>query len=166
MLSASTSPKCYPLNFGTYPISVLGWQCMFIPGSAWFPNSVLVRYKILRLEVEKHHFIFIIGPHVNKYMFQHVSGQYSPKRPWNFRVNNIFNENWLNPDEEDLARLSGLVLAFRSYYSVDQFGDQSWLCNESAVTPMVPHLQSSFHTPLACGLSCGRSDFILFLSTQ
>jgi hypothetical protein len=26
------------------------------------------------LEVEKHHFIFIIGPHVNKDMFQHVSG--------------------------------------------------------------------------------------------
>jgi hypothetical protein len=32
-----------------------------------------VRYKILRLEVEKHHFILIIGPHVNKDMFQHVS---------------------------------------------------------------------------------------------
>jgi hypothetical protein len=26
------------------------------------------------LEVENHHFILIIGPHVNKYMFQHVSG--------------------------------------------------------------------------------------------
>jgi hypothetical protein len=26
------------------------------------------------LEVEKHHFISIIGPQVNKYMFQHVSG--------------------------------------------------------------------------------------------
>jgi hypothetical protein len=25
------------------------------------------------LEVEKHHIILIIGPHVNKYMFQHVS---------------------------------------------------------------------------------------------
>jgi hypothetical protein len=34
----------------------------------------IVRYKILRLEVEKHHFNLIIGPHVNKYMFQHVSG--------------------------------------------------------------------------------------------
>jgi hypothetical protein len=34
----------------------------------------IVRYKILRLEIEKHHFIFIIGPHVNKYMVQHVSG--------------------------------------------------------------------------------------------
>jgi hypothetical protein len=34
----------------------------------------IVRYKILWLEVEKHHFIFIIGPHVNNYMFQHVSG--------------------------------------------------------------------------------------------
>ena len=33
----------------------------------------IVRYKILRLEVEKYHFIFNIGPHVNKYMFQHVS---------------------------------------------------------------------------------------------
>jgi hypothetical protein len=33
-----------------------------------------VRYKILRLEVEKHHFILIIGPHVYKDMFQHVLG--------------------------------------------------------------------------------------------
>jgi hypothetical protein len=32
------------------------------------------KVKILRLEVEKHHFILIIGPHINKYMFQHVSG--------------------------------------------------------------------------------------------
>jgi hypothetical protein len=37
-----------PLNFGTDPISVLGWQvhvytpkCMFIPRSAWFLNLVL-----------------------------------------------------------------------------------------------------------------------------
>jgi hypothetical protein len=30
------------------------------------------------LEVEKHHFILIIDPHVNKYIFQ---AQYSPKRP-------------------------------------------------------------------------------------
>jgi hypothetical protein len=30
------------------------------------------------LELEKHHFIFNIGPHVNKYIFQ---AQYSPKRP-------------------------------------------------------------------------------------
>jgi hypothetical protein len=30
------------------------------------------------LEVEKHHFILIIGPHVNEYIFQ---AQYSPKRP-------------------------------------------------------------------------------------
>jgi hypothetical protein len=42
----------------------------------------IVRYKILWLEVEKHHFIFIIGPHVNKYIFQ---AQYSLNRPWNFR---------------------------------------------------------------------------------
>jgi hypothetical protein len=34
----------------------------------------IVRYKILWLEVEKHHFILMIGPHVNKYMFEHVSG--------------------------------------------------------------------------------------------
>jgi hypothetical protein len=30
------------------------------------------------LEVEKHYFILIIAPHVNKYIFQ---AQYSPKRP-------------------------------------------------------------------------------------
>jgi hypothetical protein len=35
----------------------------------------IVRYKILRLEVEKHHFISIIAPHVNTYIFQ---AQYSP----------------------------------------------------------------------------------------
>jgi hypothetical protein len=40
------------------------------------------RYKILQLELEKHHFILIISPPVNKYIFQ---GQYSPKWPWNFR---------------------------------------------------------------------------------
>jgi hypothetical protein len=33
-------------------------------------------YKILQLEVEKYHFIFIIALHVNKYIFQ---AQYSPK---------------------------------------------------------------------------------------
>jgi hypothetical protein len=44
----------------------------------------IVRYKILQLEVEKHHFILIIGPHVSKYIFQ---AQYSPKWPWNFRAN-------------------------------------------------------------------------------
>jgi hypothetical protein len=38
----------------------------------------IVRYKILQWEVEKYHFILIIGPHVNKYIFQ---AQYSPKRP-------------------------------------------------------------------------------------
>jgi hypothetical protein len=38
----------------------------------------IVRYKILRLEVEKHHFILIIAPHVNKYIFQI---QCSLKRP-------------------------------------------------------------------------------------
>jgi hypothetical protein len=30
------------------------------------------------LEVGKHHFIFIIGPHVNKYIFQ---AKYSPNWP-------------------------------------------------------------------------------------
>jgi hypothetical protein len=43
----------------------------------------IVRYKILRLEVEKHPFIFIIAPHVNKYIFQ---AQYSPKCPYNLGV--------------------------------------------------------------------------------
>jgi hypothetical protein len=30
------------------------------------------------LELEKHHFIFIIGPHVDNYIFH---AQYSPKQP-------------------------------------------------------------------------------------
>jgi hypothetical protein len=30
------------------------------------------------LEVEEHHFILMIDPHVNNYIFQ---AQYSPKRP-------------------------------------------------------------------------------------
>jgi hypothetical protein len=34
-------------------------------GSPSFRKATLIRYKILWLEVEKHHFIFIIGPHVN-----------------------------------------------------------------------------------------------------
>jgi hypothetical protein len=44
----------------------------------------IVKYKILQLEVEKHHFIFIIDPHVNKYIFQ---AWYSSKRPWILGVN-------------------------------------------------------------------------------
>jgi hypothetical protein len=35
------------------------------------------------LEVEKHHFILIIGPHVNKYIFQ---GQYSPKTALKYKT--------------------------------------------------------------------------------
>jgi hypothetical protein len=38
----------------------------------------IVRYKILWLELEKHHFILIIDPQVNKYIFH---AQYSPKQP-------------------------------------------------------------------------------------
>jgi hypothetical protein len=37
------------------------------------------------LEVEKHHFILIIGPHVNKYMFQHVSGPIFTKTALKFQ---------------------------------------------------------------------------------
>ena len=40
----------------------------------------VVRYKIKWLKVEKHHFIFIIVPHVDNYIFH---AQYSPKQPWN-----------------------------------------------------------------------------------
>jgi hypothetical protein len=36
------------------------------------------------MEVEKHHFILIIGPHINKYIFQ---AHYSPKGLWNLGVN-------------------------------------------------------------------------------
>jgi hypothetical protein len=39
----------------------------------------IVRYKILQLEVEKHHFILIIGPHVNKYIFQANIHQNNPE---------------------------------------------------------------------------------------
>jgi hypothetical protein len=36
----------------------------------FFLQSIsIVRYKILQLEVEKHYFILIIDPHVNKYIF-------------------------------------------------------------------------------------------------
>jgi hypothetical protein len=45
----------------------------------------MVRYKILRLEVEKHHFSLIIGPHVNKYMFKHVSGPIFSKTALKFQ---------------------------------------------------------------------------------
>jgi hypothetical protein len=41
-------------------------------------SLTVLRYKILRLVVEKHHFILIIGAHVNKYEFE---AQYSPKQP-------------------------------------------------------------------------------------
>jgi hypothetical protein len=39
----------------------------------------IVRYKILWLEVEKHHFILIIGLHINKYIFQANIHQNSPE---------------------------------------------------------------------------------------
>jgi hypothetical protein len=39
----------------------------------------IVRYKILRLVVEKHHFILIIDPHVNKYIFQANIHQNGPE---------------------------------------------------------------------------------------
>jgi hypothetical protein len=58
-------------------------QSMWLLWLRFFLQTIsIVRYKILRLDVEKHHFILIIGPHVNKYMFE---AQNSPKRPWNFR---------------------------------------------------------------------------------
>jgi hypothetical protein len=39
----------------------------------------IVRYKILWLEVEKHHFIFIIAPLVNKYIFKPNIHQNGPE---------------------------------------------------------------------------------------
>jgi hypothetical protein len=36
------------------------------------------------LKVEKHHFILIIGPHVNKYMFKHVSSPIFTKKALQF----------------------------------------------------------------------------------
>ena len=44
-----------------------------------------IRYKILWLEVKKDHFIWIIGLHVNKYIYHAF---YSLKWPWNFRGKN------------------------------------------------------------------------------
>jgi hypothetical protein len=65
------------------PSIVIILQSMWSFWLRFFLQAIsIVRYKILWLEVEKHHFILIIGPHVNKYIFQ---AQYSPKRPWNFR---------------------------------------------------------------------------------
>jgi hypothetical protein len=52
---------------------------MWSVGMRFFLQTIsIVRYKILQLKVEKNHFVLIIGPHVNKYIFQ---AQYSPKRP-------------------------------------------------------------------------------------
>jgi hypothetical protein len=63
----------------TSPSIVIILQSMRSLWLRFFLQTIsIVRYKILQLEVEKHHFILIIGPHVNKYIFQ---AQYSPKRP-------------------------------------------------------------------------------------
>jgi hypothetical protein len=50
--------NCYNLAFYVVTLTKIFLQSISI-----------VRYKILWLEVENHHFILIIGPHVNKYMF-------------------------------------------------------------------------------------------------
>jgi hypothetical protein len=69
-------------TFSSPPIIII-LQSMRSLWLRFFLQTVsIVRYKILRLVVEKHHFILIIAPHDNKYIFQ---AQYSPKRPWNFR---------------------------------------------------------------------------------
>jgi hypothetical protein len=63
----------------TSPSIVIILQSMRSLWLRFFLQTIsIVRYKILQLEVGKHHFILIIGPHVNKYIFQ---AQYSPKRP-------------------------------------------------------------------------------------
>jgi hypothetical protein len=65
------------------PSIVIILQSMWSHWLRFFLETIsIIRYKILQLEVGKHHFIFIISPHVNKYIFK---AQYSPKRPWNFR---------------------------------------------------------------------------------
>jgi hypothetical protein len=46
----------------------------------YFLRSIgIIRYKILQSEVEKHHFIFIIGPHVNGTYFRPNIQQNSPE---------------------------------------------------------------------------------------
>jgi hypothetical protein len=66
------------------PSIVIILQSMWSLWLRFFLQTIsIVKYKILRLEVEKHHFILIIDPHVNKYIFQ---AQYSPNGPEVLRV--------------------------------------------------------------------------------
>ena len=61
----------------------------------------IVRYKILWLEVEKYHFILNFGPHVNKYMFQHISSPIFTKMPLKFE--GLFNFNSSSMDIHSLV---------------------------------------------------------------
>jgi hypothetical protein len=67
-----------PKNFSS-PSIVIIFQSMGSLSLRFFLQTIsIVWYKILQLKVENHHFLLIIGPHVNKYIFK---AQYSPKRP-------------------------------------------------------------------------------------
>jgi hypothetical protein len=69
-----TYQKNFFFHFNCYNLAIL----VVILIEIFLQTISIVKYKILRLEVEKHHFILIIGSHVNEYIFQ---AQYSPKRP-------------------------------------------------------------------------------------
>jgi hypothetical protein len=66
--------KNFFLPFNCYNIAI----CPITLIDIFLQTIGILRYKILRLEVEKHQFILIIGQHVNKYIFE---AQYSRKRP-------------------------------------------------------------------------------------
>jgi hypothetical protein len=64
-----------PKKIISYPSTLMILQSVRSLWVRLFLHSIgILRYKILWLKVEKHHFILIIGPHVNKYMFKHVLG--------------------------------------------------------------------------------------------
>jgi hypothetical protein len=72
--NSGSPPKKYFFPFNCYNLAIREVTLTEI-----FLHTIgIVRYKILWLEVKNYHFILIIGPHVNKYIFQ---AQYSPKRP-------------------------------------------------------------------------------------
>jgi hypothetical protein len=68
-----------PKNFSS-PSIVIIFQSMGSLSLRFFLQTIsIVWYKILQLKVENHHFLLIIGPHVNKYILRPNIHQNGPE---------------------------------------------------------------------------------------
>jgi hypothetical protein len=70
----TTIPSLHQRTFPSSSIDIILQSLWSLSPSFCLQSISTIRYKILWLKVEKYHLILIIGPHVNKYIFQ---AQYS-----------------------------------------------------------------------------------------